>query len=236
MKELAKQAKQLLGIRLTPSQLSALARYEQELLEWNSRFNLTAIAEPAEVRVKHFLDSLTCMLAMRDSAMDKLVDVGTGAGFPGLPLKIIQPAMQLTLIESVGKKADFCRHVVKTLKLEGVEVIQERVEMVGRLPGHREIYDWATARAVAGLPVLVEYLLPLVKVGGRMLAMKGESGPAEAQSAEGALRLLGGCLRQLIPVTLPGVAEERFLVIVDKVAATPMTYPRRVGIPIKRPL
>jgi len=236
MKELAKQAKQLLGIRLTPSQLSALARYEQELLEWNSRFNLTAIAEPAEVRVKHFLDSLTCMLAMRDSAMDKLVDVGTGAGFPGLPLKIIQPAMQLTLIESVGKKADFCRHVVKTLKLEGVEVIQERVEMVGRLPGHREIYDWAAARAVAGLPVLVEYLLPLVKVGGRMLAMKGESGPAEAQSAEGALRLLGGCLRQLIPVTLPGVAEERFLVIVDKVAATPMTYPRRVGIPIKRPL
>jgi 16S rRNA (guanine527-N7)-methyltransferase len=152
-------------------------------------------------------------------------------------LKIIQPAiMQLTLIESVGKKADFCRHVIKALKLEGVEVLQERAEAVGRLAGHRESYDWAVARAVASLPVLAEYLLPLVRVGGSMLAMKGESGPAEAQSAEGALRLLGGRLRQLLPVTLPGVAEERFLVIIDKVAATPLTYPRRVGIPAKRPL
>jgi 16S rRNA (guanine527-N7)-methyltransferase len=146
------------------------------------------------------------------------------------------PKTQLTLVESVGKKAEFCRHVVKILDLEGVEVVQVRAEVIGQDPDHRERYDWAVARAVAILPVLAEYLLPLVRVGGSMLAMKGESGPAEAHSAERALKVLGGHLRQLLPVTLPGVAEERYLVVIDKVAATPMAYPRKVGIPAKRPL
>jgi 16S rRNA (guanine527-N7)-methyltransferase len=162
--------------------------------------------------------------------------VGTGAGFPGIPIKIVCPAMRLTLFESVGKKAEFCRHVVGALELEGVEVIQERAEVAGQLPGHREAYDWAVARAVAAMPVLCEYLLPLLKVGGRMLAMKGESAPAEAHAAEKAMRILGGRLRQLVPVALPGVVEERFLVVVDKVAATHSQYPRRVGIPSKKPL
>jgi 16S rRNA (guanine527-N7)-methyltransferase len=144
--------------------------------------------------------------------------------------------MQLTLVESVGKKAQFCRHVVSILGLRWVEVVQERAENLGQIPAYREAYDWAVARAVAILPVLAEYLLPLVRVGGRMLAMKGESGPAEAHSAERALRVLGGHLRQLLPVTLPGVAEERYLVVVDKIAATPQVYPRKVGTPAKRPL
>jgi len=236
MQELAQQAQRQLGLHLTRSQLSALSFFERELVDWNTRFNLTAIRDPHEIRIKHFLDSLTCLMALRESPGDRLIDVGTGAGFPGIPIKIVHPKMQLTLVESVGKKADFCRHVVNILDLHGVEVVQERAELLGQNPSYREQYDWAMARAVAILPVLAEYLLPLVRVGGSMLAMKGESGPAEAHSAENALRVLGGHLRQLIPVTLPGVAEERYLVVIDKVAATPNVYPRKVGVPAKHPL
>jgi 16S rRNA (guanine527-N7)-methyltransferase len=236
MKDFAAQVYRQLGVRMSAAQLDLLARYEQELLDWNTRFNLTAIRSPQEMRIKHFLDSLTCLLALRETPPERLVDVGTGAGFPGIPLKVIYPKMQLTLVESVGKKAEFCRHVVRTLGLSGVEVVQDRAEVLGQSPAHREKYDWAVARAVAILPVLAEYLLPLVRVGGGMLAMKGESGPAEAHAAEHALRLLGGHLRQLVPVTLPGVVEERYLVVVDKIAATPGSYPRRVGQPTKKPL
>jgi 16S rRNA (guanine527-N7)-methyltransferase len=225
-----------LGLRLSPSQQSLLTLYERELLDWNTRFNLTAIRDPEEVHIKHFLDSLTCLLAMRDTPLARLIDVGTGAGFPGIPLKIILPKIQLTLVESVGKKAKFCRHVINILDLQGVDVIQQRAETIGQEPAHRERYDWAVARAVAILPVLAEYLLPLVRVGGSMLAMKGESGPAEAHSAEHATKVLGGHIRQLLPVTLPGVVEERYLIVIDKVAATPAAYPRKIGIPAKRPL
>jgi 16S rRNA (guanine527-N7)-methyltransferase len=236
MRALAHQAYHLLGIQLAPAQLNALAVYERELIAWNERMNLTAIREPEQIRVKHFLDSLTCMCALSDTPMDRVIDVGTGAGFPGLPLKIVNPSIELTLIESVGKKADFCRHIVKVLELDGVRVIQERAEVVGRRRADRQKYDWAIARAVAIMPVLVEYLLPLVRVGGGMLAMKGESAPAETHEAEHAVRLLGGHLRKLIPITLPGVVEERYLVIIDKVAATPDVYPRRVGLPTKKPI
>jgi 16S rRNA (guanine527-N7)-methyltransferase len=236
MHELTQHAQNQLGLRLSRSQVSALSLYERELMDWNTRFNLTAIRDPHEIHIKHFLDSLTCLLALKESTVDHVIDVGTGAGFPGIPLKIISPKMQLTLVESVGKKADFCRHVIRVLDLCGVEVVQERAENLGQNPSFRERYDWAVARAVAVLPVLSEYLLPLVRVGGSMLAMKGESGPVEAHSAERALRVLGGHLRQLIPVTLPGVAEERYLVVIDKVAATPPGYPRKVGLPAKRPL
>jgi len=236
MQVLSRYVRSQLGLRLSPSQQSILALYERELMDWNTRFNLTAIRDPEEVHIKHFLDSLTCLLAMRDAPVGRLIDIGTGAGFPGIPLKIMLPRIQLTLVESVGKKAEFCRHVVNILDLQGVDVIQQRAETIGQDPAHRERYDWAVARAVAILPVLAEYLLPLVRVGGSMLAMKGESGPAEAHSAEHAIKLLGGHLRQLLPVTLPGVAEERYLVVIDKVAATPAAYPRKVGLPAKRPL
>lgn len=236
MQELAQHAQRMLGLRLTRSQLSALSLYERELIDWNARFNLTAIRDPQEIHIKHFLDSLTCLLALRDTPVDRLVDIGTGAGFPGIPLKIVYPKMQLTLVESVGKKAEFCHHVVNILDLRGVQVLQERAETLGVDSSFREQYDWAVGRAVAVLPVLTEYLLPLVRVGGSMLAMKGENAPAEAHSAERAMRMLGGHLRQLIPVTLPGVAEERYLVVVDKIAATPQGYPRKVGLPAKRPL
>jgi len=223
-------------VHLTARQLKLLSQYELELLDWNQRFNLTAVRSAEEIRVKHFLDSFTCMLAIRDNPGRRIIDIGTGAGFPGLVLKIAYPAIQVTLVESVGKKASFCQHVVRVLGLEEVEVLQERAENLGQMPDHREQYDWAVARAVAAMPVLAEYLLPLVRVGGSMLAMKGESGPAECQASERTMTMLGGHLRQLVPVVLPGVVEERYLVVVDKVAATPEKYPRRVGIPAKRPL
>jgi 16S rRNA (guanine527-N7)-methyltransferase len=236
MDPFVQQVYRQVGLKLTTHQVRLLAQYEQELLVWNERYNLTAIRDLEEVRVKHFLDSLTCIQAMKDAPGKRIVDIGSGAGFPGLVLKIVYPAVQLTLVDSVGKKIDFCRHMVKTLGLDQVETLQERAENIGQSLAYREQYDWAVARAVAALPVLAEYLLPLVRIGGRMLAMKGENGPVESHAAEHALQMLGGHLRQLLPVTLPGVAEERYLVIVDKVAATPTRYPRRVGMPSKRPL
>ena len=236
MDRLANQVFKQIGLRLSRAQLAALAQFERELKIWNERFNLTAIRNAEEIHIKHFLDSFTCLLAMQDNPTARLIDVGTGAGFPGIVLKIASPGMRLTLVESVGKKAEFCRHIVECLGLENVNVIQERAEVLGQSPEHREQYDLAVARAVASMPVLAEYLLPLVKVGGLMLAMKGESGPAESHTAERAIHILGGHLRQLMPVNLPGVAEERYLILVDKTAATSPAYPRRVGIPAKRPM
>jgi 16S rRNA (guanine527-N7)-methyltransferase len=236
MEKLAQSAQQLFGIHLTGRQVVALMTFERELLAANERFNLTAIREPEGIRTKHFLDSFSCVLAWRENPPRHLIDVGTGAGFPGIALKILYPSLRLTLVESVDKKARFCRHIVECLKLEAVDVVWGRAEELGQLPAHREQYDWAVARAVANLPVLAEYLLPLVQVGGAMLAQKGESGPTEAHAAEKAFGLLGGSLRQLIPVAIPGVAEDRYLVVVDKVAATPPAYPRKPGIAAKKPL
>ncbi len=236
MEKLVRAAQQLFGIHLTGRQVVALLTYERELMAWNEKFNLTAIRDEEGIRIKHFLDSFSCVLAWKGSPPASLVDVGTGAGFPGIPLKILYPPMKLTLVESVGKKVNFCRHIIETLKLESVEVIHARAEEVGQMPAHREAYDWAVARAVANLPILAEYLLPLVRLGGAMLAQKGVSGPAEAHKAERAIKILGGNLRQLIPVNLPGVVEDRYLVIADKVAATPKNYPRRPGEPTKKPL
>lgn len=236
MEQFAQEVKSLLGIQLTKHQLAAFECYQNELLDWNTRHNLTAIRDAEGVRIKHFLDSLSCFQVMAETPPKRLIDVGTGGGFPGIPLKILMPSMQLTLVESVGKKVKFCEHMVSKLKLENVQVLQARAEEVGQIHTHREKYDWAVARAVANMPILVEYLLPLVRIKGAMLAQKGHSGPAEAQQAEKAIRLLGGHLRQLHHLTLPGVVEDRYLIVIDKVAATPAKYPRRVGIPSKSPL
>ncbi len=236
MQSFVQFAYQILGIQLTAKQIRAFQLYEELLLSWNKHTNLTAIRDPEMIAIKHFLDSLTCVLAMRDTAINRVVDVGTGAGFPGIPLKIIYPAMELTLIESVEKKAAFCRAVIAELHLNDVMVITDRAEKVAHLAEHRQKYDWAIARAVASMPTLMEYLLPFVKVGGCGLAMKGENAPIEAHQAEHAYQILGGRLRKLIPIHLPKISEDRYLVLVDKVACTPESYPRRPGIPEKRPL
>lgn len=234
-KQLVQQAAAF-GLTLTPTQTQQFEQYLALLLAWNERMNLTAIREPAEIVTRHFVDSLTCALATADLNGLDLIDVGTGAGFPGLPLKILYPALRLTLVDSVAKKGDFLRQVVAELGLTEVQIITERAEALGRLPQHRGQYDWAVARAVAELRVLLEYLLPLCRPAGQVLAQKGESAAQEVSEAANALHLLGGVVRSLQPVHLPGRAQPHYLVLVAKVAATPDRYPRRVGIPGKRPL
>jgi len=202
-----------LQIRLTPEQLEALGAYQHALVEWNEQFNLTAITDDVGIQVRHFLDSLSCFQALESGERfsgKQVIDVGTGAGFPGLPLKLLCPGMKLTLLEATAKKVSFLEHVTAHLKMHDVTIKQGRAEELGQQPEHREQYDWAIARAVADMPILAEYLLPLVKVGGRV--------------------------RRLVPVELRGLAETRYLVILDKVAATPPQYPRRPGMPNKRPL
>lgn len=237
IKKFAETVKSTLGFDLSNEQIAALKIYEQELLEWNEHISLTAIRDVEGVRIKHFLDSLTILLAWeRHSPPESLVDVGSGAGFPGLVLKLIWPKTKVTLVESVHKKADFCRHIVDRLGLDSVRVVAERAEDVGQDLTHRHTYDLAVARAVARMPILMEYLLPLVHRNGIVMAMKGESAPAETHAASNAIHLMGGKLHKLIRVELPGVVEERFIVVVNKVARTPEEYPRRVGVPAKSPL
>lgn len=227
----------LVGLKLSQDQLAKLQIFENELLDWNERMNLTAIRDAEGIRTKHFLDSLTVLLAWeRQGPPANIIDIGTGAGFPGLVLKLIWPATQVTLVESVHKKADFCRHMVEKLNLQQVTVLSERAETVGQDPDHRQVYDLAVARAVARMPILMEYLLPLIHRNGIAMAMKGESAPAETQAAERAIQLLGGKLHKLIRVELPAVVEERFIVVVNKIARTPEDYPRRVGVPAKNPI
>jgi 16S rRNA (guanine527-N7)-methyltransferase len=237
MEELAATVKSLLKYSLSRDQIKKLQIFEEELLAWNERISLTAIRDSSGVRTKHFLDSLTLLLAWdRQSPPTRIIDVGTGAGFPGLVLKLIWPTSQVTLVESVHKKADFCRHIAERLNLTGVEVLPKRAEAVGQDPEHRQSYDLAVARAVARMPILMEYLLPLVHRNGLVMAMKGETAPAETQAAENAIHLMGGKLNRLIHIELPGVVEERFIVVVNKVARTPEEYPRRTGVPAKSPI
>lgn len=226
----------LTGISLSSRQVRAFEIFEQELLAWNEKFNLTAIRESQTIRTKHFLDSLSALTELNNPRPERMVDVGTGAGFPGIPLKIVLPDLKLTLVESVGKKAEFCRHIVECLSLSEVDVLTIRAEDMGQSVQYREKFDWAVARAVSAMPVLAEYLLPLVRVGGAMLALKGENAHVEVQNAAKAIRILGGNLRRVSPVNLPGVAEERYLVTVEKIASTPPQYPRRAGLPAKKPL
>lgn len=227
---------EMLDVNLTSQQLEAFRWYQLELISWNEQFNLTAITEPAGIEVRHFLDSLTCLLALSSGTSMRVVDIGTGAGFPGLPLKIVCPQIRLTLIEATKKKVGFCQHIVDSLELEGVEVLHGRAEKVGHDGDYRGGFDWAIARAVAPLQVLVEYLFPFLKIGGHALAQKGETAHAETQIAEEALGILGGQVDRIIPVELPGVVETRYLVVIDKVAETPQAYARRAGMPTKRPL
>jgi 16S rRNA (guanine527-N7)-methyltransferase len=234
---LPQATRDLLSLELTTDQQQAFDSYAHELVEWNeTRVNLTAITEPLAIEIRHFLDSLSILKVVQFPPNAKVVDVGAGAGFPGIPLRIVCPKIQLTLLEATGKKIQFLQHIVQTLNLSNVKFANLRAEEAGQVPAHREQYDVVLARAVAHMPILMEYLLPLCKVGGRCIALKGESAAEEVGAAEHAMRLLGGRFSQLIPVELPHVAETHYLVVIDKVAATPPQYPRRPGIPSKKPL
>jgi 16S rRNA (guanine527-N7)-methyltransferase len=233
--ELLRAGLQNLGLDLSETQSAQFARYQELLQEWNQRFNLTAVRSPEGIETTLFLNSLTCAVATGDLSGQRLVDVGTGAGFPGLPLKILCPALDLTLVDSAGKKAEFLRQVVADLGLTHVEVLVARAEELGQDPAQRESYDWAVARAVAPLAVLVEYLLPLCRLGGTALAQKGIQVESEVASAQAAITILGGGGPTVIPVQLPQ-EESSYLVTIKKELPTPSDYPRRIGVPSKRPL
>jgi len=225
------------GLILTPDQVEAFELYYQQLVAWNERVNLTAITDYEEVQIRHFLDSLSCLQVLTDLSPEvRCIDIGAGAGFPGLPLKIIRPKLLLTLLESTGKKVRFLEHMVRKLGLQGVELIKGRAEDLGRRPDRRESYDVALARAVAQLPVLLEYALPLLKLGGVFVAQKGMEIEEELVGARPAMEVLGGRLKEVREVHLSGLEAVRHLVVVEKVAPTPQKYPRRVGFQGKRPL
>lgn len=238
--DLLRQLAPTLGVELTGNQLEQFDRYLALLMEWNERLNLTAIRDAEGIQVRHFLDSLSCAAATGDLSGQSLIDIGTGAGFPGLPLKILYPDLRLTLADSVAKKTHFLQEVVAALSLSDVVILAERAEVLGQMPRHREQFDWAVARSVAELRVLVEYLLPLCRPGGRVLAQKGDAAHAEAAAAGQAITTLGGGEPTVLPVALPSSDVEpgrtHYLITIEKVKPTDPRYPRRPGMATKRPL
>lgn len=240
MERLLKGARTL-GIELTPAQLEQFQQYYSELVDWNRRINLTSIVEYEKVQVFHFLDSLSAVLAFENGAAlqkagIKVLDVGTGAGLPGIPLKIAFPEMHLCLLDSTHKKSLFLNHVVGNLGLKGVEVVTGRAEELARVPEYREQFDIVLARAVAELPALIELCLPFCCLGGMFVASKKGEVEAEVKKGDRAIAIMGGELRGLVKVDLEGLQDKRCLVVIRKVTATPSTYPRRVGVPAKRPI
>jgi 16S rRNA (guanine527-N7)-methyltransferase len=235
MMELLARHASTFGVTLTTQQRAAFQIYGDELVAWNEHTNLTAIADPDGVQVKHFLDSLSCLLAFPPDASPRAIDVGTGAGFPGLPIRIMRPDVRLTLLESVGKKVSFLHHIVGALEIGNVAIIHGRAEDAGQSPDHREVYDVVLARAVAELRVLAELTLPLCRVGGIVIAQKRDGDDDEIANAAQALATLGGAIHNHIPISLPGV-EARQLIVLTKLNPTPARYPRRAGMPEKRPL
>ncbi len=233
-----------LGVALNAGQQEQFELYYRELVTWNERLNLTTITGYDEVQVKHFLDSLVSLPIIATELgqtlpLDKplrLVDVGSGAGFPGLPIKIASPMLDVTLMDGTQKKVHFLQQVVDTLQLTSIQIVHGRAEELGRNNQHRDRYDLVTARAVAPLNVLAEYLLPLVRPGGLAVIYKGPGAPQEFIEARQAVKLLAGDAVRLAPVEVPFLQEKRFILLLKKLRPTPPQYPRGQGLARKKPL
>lgn len=223
-----------LGINLSEIQLKQFYNYMNLLIEWNKKINLTAITEPDEIILKHFVDSLTISKYISDGT--KVVDVGTGAGFPGIPLKIVRQDVDITLLDSLQKRINFLDEVINELNLEKITTIHSRVEDFGKNKKYREEFDIATSRAVANLSTLSEYLLPLVKVGGKVISMKGSLIQEELENSKNAIKILGGQIEKVDEFDLPNSDISRNIVLIDKIKTTPNRYPRKAGEPSKKPL
>ena len=222
------------NIEISDNQLEKFDKYMQLLLEWNEKINLTAIIEPDEVKIKHFLDSLTVLKYINDE--DKVIDIGTGAGFPGIPLKIMKLDVKITLLDSLNKRINFLNLVIEELELKTIEAIHGRAEEFARNKLYREKYDVAVSRAVANLSTLTEYMLPFVKVGGRCICMKGANLKEELDKAKNAIQELGGKIEIIDNFYLSNNDNERNIVIIKKIKETKLKYPRKAGIPSKEPL
>lgn len=230
---------QRLGINLHKEQIKKFSRYLELLVQWNQKINLTSLKTPREIIIKHFLDSISCIKIINkyiDTEEISVIDVGAGAGFPGIPIKIICPSVKLSLLEARNKKSMFLEKVTDEMNFQKVKILNGRAEIFGQGTDHRERYDIAISRAVARLSVLSEYCLPLVRVGGLFVAQKGRSYKEETDKALKAVQLLGGELIGVENVRIPFINQERYLLVIKKIKGTPSKYPRKEGLPQKRPL
>lgn len=230
-KKMAEESEKI-GIKLPNEQLNEFYEYMQLLLEWNEKMNLTAITDPEEVIKKHFVDSITIKKYIKEE--NRLIDVGTGAGFPGIPLKIVDKSIKLTLLDSLNKRINFLNEIIEKLNLKEVNTIHSRAEEYAKNKA-RESYDVAVSRAVADLPILLEYLMPYVKLNGICICMKGPKAQEELERSKKAINILGGKLEKVEKITIDEEME-RNLIIIRKIKDTPNKYPRKAGIPTKNPI
>lgn len=224
------------GIEINAQEIEKFKKYKSLLKEWNEKINITAIKDDNEIDIKHFLDSLTIITTDYIKDKHNIIDVGTGGGFPGLPLKIMNNNVNLVLLDSLNKRINFLNEVIKNLKLQNVKALHGRAEDYGKNPTYREKFDIATARAVAPLNILCEYCLPFVKVGGYFIAMKGPEVNDEIESSKKAMEILGGTIEDKYDIKLPFTDITHSLVIIKKITNTPTKYPRKAGKPTKKPL
>ena len=223
-----------IDIKLNEKEVQSFKKYMDLLLEWNTKINLTAITEEDEIILKHFLDSCTIMKCIKSE--DKIIDIGTGAGFPGIPLKIINPDIHITLMDSLNKRINFLNDVIDKLSLKNIDAVHSRAEDLARNEKFREKYDIAVSRAVANLSTLSEYMLPFVKIGGKCICMKGPNIDEEVENAKGAISKLGGRIKSIDNFKLGNTENERNIIVIEKIAHTNPKFPRKAGLPSKEPL
>lgn len=233
---LLREAAALLDCELSDHQVDRFIIYLKEIRIWNKRINLTTIDKPEDIVLKHFIDSLACLKAISLPPRLKVLDLGAGAGFPGIPLAIYQPEVELTLLDSKRKRIEFLDHLKDVLGLPELKILWGRAEEYGRDQAQREGYELVLSRAVSSLNVMVELSLPFLQAGGKFLSMKGKEVAQEVEAARGAIGLLGGKLEEIREITLPIIHQKRHLILIKKVGGTPARYPRRPGIPQKRPI
>lgn len=230
---------QKMGYALGDRQREQFEVYSREILDWNRKLNLTTITDYEKMQVVHFLDSLTLAQAAKPGTLEngcRLIDVGTGAGLPGIPLKIVFPSLKVTLLEATAKKTEFLKYLVSVLKLDEIEVVTARAEDQARLGKYREAFDIVTARAVTQLAALAELTLPFCVIGGRCILPKKGDTAREIEEAGKAVETLGGTIAAIQNIDLEGLDDNRHLVVLEKTAPTPDKYPRRSGMPEKRPI
>ena len=227
-----KEESTLINVMLKDKQIQDFYKYMNMLIQWNEKINLTAIIEPKDIIKKHFIDSLTILKYINEN--DTVIDIGTGAGFPGIPIKIAKSNIDVTLLDSLNKRINFLNEVINENKLENISAVHSRVEDFAK--NNREKFNVVTSRAVASLNVLLEYMLPLVKIGGKCVCMKGSNIEEEIKDSKKALEILGGKITKIDEFNLPNTDMQRNIIIIEKVKSTPKTYPRKAGMATKSPI
>lgn len=229
-----KQKAQEIGYTLQKEQLEQFFTYKELLIEWNKKMNLTAIEQEEDIITKHFIDSLSIASYIPDTA--KVIDIGTGAGFPGIPLKILKKDLSITLLDSLNKRITFLEEVIRNLSLENIQAVHARAEELAHKEEYREQYDIAVSRAVAPMHTLLEYMLPYVKIGGKCICMKGPNLQEESKDLQNCLETLGGKIEKIEEIVLPETEIKRNIMLIKKENKTPKKYPRNPGMPSKKPL